>query len=286
MSNKIYYDTIMNIPGLDEVQTIVKKWNSTLSNLKNKNVNTLQLLPNLLLKSKSGAGKTNFCKILSDYLDSWESIDFYGDVKFFEFYFSYCAPERPLGELTRFIEELNFVAGYRNEYRGLISIDLTRWIEHMKEQHFLLFLDYISVIDARCCIVFHADDMTDAQAKDLEKILSAFCRIRTAAFPYPSQDEFLEYIVKMLKEYEFHVEESGKELIRASIGKLMNSEYFDGYKTMNRLCLDLSYELMARADVKHTIVTAKDLAYFSKEGDFIKTLYTTPRIKGIGFDPQ
>lgn len=273
----------MNISGIEEAKEIIEKWNSTLNNLKSKAINPLQLLPNILLKSKSGTGKTYFCKYLSEYLDSWESIDFYGDVKFFEFYFSYCSPQAPLSELTRFTEQLNFVAGYRDEYRGLIAIDLTCWIDHMKEQYFLLFLDYLSVIDSKCCIVFYADDMTEIQAKELEKILSAFCRIRSIDFPYPSADEFLEYIGLKLKEYDFVLENSGKELLKKSINKLMLSEYFDGYKTMNRLCLDLSFELMSQITTNST-VTAENLAYFSQESDFIKTLYSIPKIKTIGFD--
>lgn len=274
----------MQMPGLDEAKFIVEKWHKTLSKLQHKNINPLMLLPNMLLKTKSGAGKTTFCDYLSSYLDSYEIIDFYGDVKFFKFYFAYCSPEVPLKEITRFSEQLTTMAGYHDKYHGLIAIDLTKWVEHTKEAHFLMFLDYIATIDENCSIIFTADDMTDEQAKTMEKVLSSFCRIRSVNFPYPSKTIFVDYLADKLSDYNFILDDSGKILLEDSVERLMLSEYFDGYKTINRLYLDISFELMSQSDDENGNVSANDLQYFAKDSNFIKTLYSTPKIKSIGFD--
>lgn len=284
MENLKYYEKIMLMPGQDEAKEIIKKWDNTLKKLNTKNINPLKLLPNLLLKSKSGAGKTYFCDCLSEYLNNHPMIDFYGDVKFFEFYFSYCEPKAHLNELSRFAQQLKYAAGYRNAFSGVIAIDVSQWIGHITEVHFLMFLDYISMIDSKCCIVFIAEDLTFQQAAELEKIIRAFCRIRSVDFSYPSNEILMQYIQEKLSEYNFTLDQSAKDLLSITLDRLMNSQYFDGYKTINRLCLDIAFELLGQSD--NSTITEKELSYFSQDSEFIKTVCTTPKIKSIGFDAK
>ncbi|MFI3141202.1 MAG: hypothetical protein R3Y27_02715 [Clostridia bacterium] len=283
MQNQVYLDQIMSMPGIEEAKSIVTKWDLTLKKIKNKNVNAFELLPDLFLNSKSGAGKSNFCHNLSNFLEKSGSMDFYGDVKFFEFYFDYCEPEYQLGELSRFVQQLKFSAGYRSEFRGLICIDLTQWESHAKEDHFLTFLDYLSIIDKNCTIVFTADNLKGEQFNELEKVLSSFCRIRSVDFGYPDKMDFAKYISKKLAAYHLNLDSSAEQLLAESIEKLMGSRYFDGYKTIDRLILDISYELMQQANDQDTAITASQLEFFGAQSEFITTLSCAEKIKPMGF---
>ncbi len=283
MKAQTYFEEILKLHGLNEMKETIKKWNDILTNLQSKSENVAMLLPNLFLKSKLGAGKSNFIHLLSEYLCNTGFMTFYGDVRFFEFVLEYIPQNEDMKEINRFSMQLKDAAGFRNEYRGVIAIDITEWANHTKEENFIVFLEYLSIIDANVCIVFIANDFDEDAVAQTEKILNSFCRIRSINFYYPNESEFAQYCKEQIKQYNLLLDSSAEQLICESIKKLMKSEYFYGYKTINRLCLDIVFELGSSKTIVDGNVKAEHLKEFSKDSEFINNLYATKKIKGIGF---
>ncbi len=283
MKSQSYYEDILDLHGLDEMKETIKKWNAILTNLKSKSDKAPILLPNLFLKSKLGAGKSNFIHLLSEYLYSTGFMTFYGDVKYFEFFLEYCDPSKEMSEINRFAEQLKTAAGFRNEYRGVVAIDLSEWAKHEREENFILFLEYMSIIDINVCIVFTINDVEQGSLTEMEKVISSFCRVRSVEFLYPSKEEFTKYSKKLIGEYNLTLDERAEKLLCESIGKLMESEYFYGYKTINRLCLDIVFEIGSFENMADGLVSAEHLKDFSKDSDFIEKLCVTKKISRIGF---
>ncbi len=282
MNSQSYYDEIQSLYGLSELKSTVSKWNTILTNLKNKNEKTAMLLPNLFLNSKQGAGKSKFISLLSEYLYHSKAIPFYGDVRFFEFYLEYIPQNAEMNEINRFSIELRHAAGFRSEYKGVVAIDITEWAKHSREEHFILFLEYLSIIDANVCIVFIANNIKPDKAEDLEKVLSSFCRVRTVEFFYPSKEGFADFCKNNFEKYSLTLDDGGYQLICKSIERLMSSEYFTGYKTINRLCLDIVFELSSR-EIANGVITADLLSDFSHDSPFIEKLCAVRELSRIGF---
>ncbi len=283
MTSNEHYEKLMALPGLDELKETIGKWNKILHNLKSKNIDAPLLIPNLFLKTEPGVGKTYFFRVLCDYLDKAGFMDFYGDVKFFEFYLEYVPSAAHMFELNRLIEQIRNAAGFRNEYRGLVVVDITDWADRTEEDNFIKVLEYLSAIDSKVFIIFTADSFTEQQIEKAEKVLNAYCRIRTVAFPYPSKIAFAAYCAKRLKKYKINLDQGAQDLLCASIEKLMESEHFYGYKTVDLLCLDVAFELSSSLDIHGETITAEHLEAFSKDSVFIERLYSAAKIRHIGF---
>ncbi len=283
MNAQIYYEEIMKLHGLPEIKETIKKWNTILTNLQDKKVNVPMLLPNLLLKSKLGAGKSNFLSLLSEYLYNTGFMPFYGNVKFFEFLLEYCPPGGDMKEINRFANQLKNAAGFRNEFWGVVAIDISEWKGHTGEDNFTVFLEYLSIIDANVCIVFIANDFDAQSLNQAEKVINSFCRIRSVEFCYPDSSEFGSYCAEQVKKYGLVLDDSATVLLSQSIDKVMDSGYFYGYKTINRLCMDIAFELSSSELSSKDKITAEDLAFFAKDSEFINNLCTVKKITKIGF---
>ena len=87
------YNKILTQNGLSEFKTLIEKWEILSENLSDKPSGVPIILPDLFLVSRSGTGRTHFLRLLSEYLESKPNLmDFYGDVKYFEFMLNYCEP--------------------------------------------------------------------------------------------------------------------------------------------------------------------------------------------------
>ncbi len=283
MNNLNSYEKIMQLAGLEKIKEVISKWDSTIHSLKENDIDFSALLPHLFLVSKPGAGKDEFISLLSDYLEEIKYIDYFGDVKYFVFNLEYVSPKAELSELNRLIEQVKVYAGFRHEYRGVIAIDISEWGEHQNEEHFISILEYLSYISAKSFIIFCADNFTEEQAEKTERMINAFCRICAVEFPYPSHEELSEYCVQKLKKYKLILDEQAKLVLAESIKKLMESEYFYGYNTANRICLDIAFELSSYISDKDTVISQELLHTFTKDSAFIENLYSANKIRQIGF---
>lgn len=264
-----YFEEIINLKPAKDFVRVLKKWDKLSDNLKNAN-NVPMILPDLLWVSKSGVGKTHLLKLLSEYLYSKKNLlDFCGNVKYFEFMLDYCSPEQKFVEIERMIKEVSIAAGFRNAYRGIVSVDIDEWLGHCEEKHFISFLEYLSSNSNDWLIVFNvvSDDATEI--KKLESVLSMFFRIEKSNLKLPETEEFLQFIINRLGSYDLVLDDSAKELLLKTIEKLRENKYFDGYKTLVMLCQDIVYEFYSKSALSDNIISDSHLTEFAPESKYI-----------------
>lgn len=283
MNSNIYFNQIMNLPGLEEMKEILLQWDRAANNISRMPTDTPIVLPDLLWETRSGAGKTHLIKLLTEYLYSRRLMDFYGDTKYFEFLLEYCQPNMPLTELTRLIREVNCAAGFRSEYRGVLALDITLWNGHFEELYFHRILEYLSSVDDYVCVIFIAENFSDEDMHKIENILSSFFRIRRVTLLYPSVDQLTNYLECKLSKYGLKLEENAKVLLSESINELKENKYFDGYKTINRMCQDIVFDLCSSKDFSPLNITIEKLNRYSKDGEFVKSMKEIIKTRKMGF---
>lgn len=281
--NNIYYDQIMALPGLEEMKEILLQWDRAANNISRMPTDTPIVLPDLLWSTRSGAGKTHLIKLLTEYLYSKRLMDFYGDIRYFEFLLEYCQPNMPLTELTRLIREVNCAAGFRSEYRGVLALDITLWNGHFEELYFHRILEYLSSVDDYICVIFIAENFSDEDMQKIENILSSFFRIRRVSLLYPSVIQLADYLEHKLSTYGLKLEEKARELLSESIDELKENKYFDGYKTINRMCQDIVFDLCSSKDFSPLNITVEKLSRYSKNGEFVKSMKEIIKTRKMGF---
>ena len=280
-----YYTKIQSQKGLSEFKELIKKWEALSEHISTRALGIPIILPNLFLVSCSGTGRTHLLKLLSGYLmEKPDLMDFYGDVKYFEFMLNYCDPNEHFSEIQRFMMEVDNAAGFRSEYRGIVYIDIDEWIGHFKEKHFLNFMEYLSDNSDEWLIVLSVSDGKREQVDQMEAFVSAFIRIERIAIEQPTLQELTQYAQKLLGEYGITLLAQTEQMISDSIEELRRSKYFDGYKTVKMLCEDIAYSLYTDGFKKDKALLPADLSKFSKDGEYIqRKIVKIEKFDRIGF---
>ncbi len=280
-----FYNQIMQLADAKEIQSVVRRWNNLSENLKIKPANKSIILPDMLWIARSGVGRTSLIKLLSDYLSEQENLmDFYGDVKYFEFLLGYCGHNETFTELQRFTNEVRDAAGFRNEYRGIIHIDINEWLGHLDELHFISFMEYLSSNSDNWLIILSAYSDQDEKIKKLKAVVSMYLRIETVSIDLPKTENLLSFVETELGDYGLNIDESAKCLLSETIEKLRSNKYFDGYKSLKMLCQDIVYSFYSECTVNCNTLTEEHLEGFSVNSKYIeKMIFKIENTRKIGF---
>lgn len=278
-----YYDAIMDLAGMEEFKALIQKWDTLSGNIQKNPPSVPILLPDLLWVANSGVGKTKLIRLMSEYLHAKDNlVDFYGDVKFFEFLLNYVPKEAPFTELQRLMEEVSEAAGFRNEYRGAILIDIDGWVKHYEEPHFVSFMEYLSAHSDRWMIVLSVSEQEGLH--NLQAFLSMYLRLEKITLTLPKTGELFGFISENLQKYGLSLCADAQQLLHATIEALRENKYFDGFKTIKMLCQDIVYEHFSRDGATGGVLTAQNLAKFSADGDYVKTaIENAAKVHKIGF---
>ena len=280
-----YYEKIMALQESDDIKSIVNRWNNFSKNKIKLPLNAPIVLPDMLWITKPGYGKTNLLNLISEYLSSRRLMEFYGDVKFFEFTLMFQNKERFEAEIDRFKNAVLNAAGFRNEFKGVICINIDEWVEHIEDRTFVRFLDYLSANTFDWHIIFSIENRKQKQIEKAEALLSMYFRLEKVVFKLPETDELLEYIVENIREYGFKLNKKAKQILHDAIDELRKGKYFDGYKTLNMICTDLIYRMASQDEFSGFVITEKIAAKYSPDGEFIKrTKRNMEKRNKIGFE--
>ncbi len=278
------YERIMAHNGLCDFKKLIKQWSALSSNMKDTYSGAPIILPDIFLVSDSGTGRSHLLDLLSDFLTEHKNlINFYGDVKYFEFMLNYCPKDQPFTEIQRLMDEVDNAAGFRSEYRGIIYIDIDEWRGHSEERHFRDFLEYLSDNSDDWLVILSLSKRDEEERNKMEAIISSFLRIERIVIEKPTVDELLSFVKTRLSAYGLALLDSALSLVREDIEVLYRNKYFDGFKTAKMLAQDIAYQAyIDNGDKKE--LSREDLSVFEPGSDYIsRMLAKIERTKFIGF---
>ena len=286
MENQYYYNEIMNIYGMDSMKQVIRKWHNVSKYIVDNRTMPI-VLPNLLWITKPGIGKTYFMGLLSEYLASTKLMPFYGNVKALEFSMDYCSNNQDFTELRRLFKELDAATGFRGRDKGLLSIELYQWIDQFDSKHFHQLMAFLSSRDNDLCILFILENVKEEVVQPLENILAQYVRIEKVISEYPLTEELLAFVVDWLGRYDFELTSGAYKLLQESIAQLRGTECFDGFKTLNLMCEDIVFEILANDNFNQDRIIKEDtLRLYAKDGMFITRLKDIMEKRQIGFISQ
>ncbi len=281
------YNAIMELLGRDSIKQLVKKWD-TLSNNLSISTSPATILPDLFWVMNPGVGRTNLLQLLAEYLHSKGNlVDFYGDVKFFEFLLNYAHPSQPFHELQRLVDAAQDAAGFRSQFRGIVCIDIHEWVEHFREKHFISFLELMSSHCEDWLIVLTVQEGDAQKLNDLYAHLSMFLRVERLDLKLPEDPELLRYICRKLSVYGLTLADSDKPLLLSTIEKLRSNKFFDGFKTLNMLCQDIAYEHFSTPGAVKGTVPSSILSKFAVDSPYVaRLIHKYEKTYRIGFTAE
>lgn len=281
-----YYENLMSFKGADELRNLIKRWDILSENISKRAFDAPIVLPELFIYTRPGYGNTRLLALLAEYLDSKQNLmGFYGDVKFFEFKLDYCEPHSNFTELYRFIESVQAAAGFRNEFKGIIRINVDEWVGHHTEKHFLDFLQFLQMNTSYWMIVMTLSNHRESdETKEMESLVSMYLRIEKLTLHLPDNKELVLFAAEHFAKYGLELDDSAKQVLEDSIAVLRKSEYFYGLHTVKDLCSDIVYTLFSESTAVDTRITADMLADFSADSEYIKrTVHKIKKTATLGF---
>lgn len=280
-----FYQEIMELNEAEELKKVISRWNILSENIKTKPVNLPVLLPDMLWVARSGVGKTRLLRLMSEFLYCQKNLmEFYGDVKFFEFYLNYCSPEEHFSELQRLMDEVENAAGFRNEYKGIIYIDINEWLEHFEEKHFVSFMEYLSANSDNWLVVLSVASNSKNKIHNLNAFLSMYLRIEKITISFPKTEDILVSVEERLNQYDLTLENDAKQVLFKTIEKLRKNKYFDGFKTIKMLCQDIIYDVFSNGSIENFSLDASRLSKFDCDSEYVnKMIANIERVSQIGF---
>lgn len=279
------YDRLANYPQCDDVKALIRKWHTLSVNMRTLD-NRVALLPDLFWIVPSGAGKTTFLRTLTDYLHEDDNlVDFYGNVDVFEFLLGYCPPNQPFTELRRLMDAVKNAAGFRNEYRGVMCIDIEEWVKHYKDRHFIAFMEYLAANSEHWLIILCATPDQDNDLHNLQAFLSMFLRLETIRMNMPSDEQLVQHLAELLSHRGLSLTADACTLLEHTFAALRENKYFDGFKSAELLAKDILYHLFSGDELPPSVLNAPALASFAGNSRYVQDmLYTSAASrKTIGF---
>ena len=284
MPKSRFYEEIMQLEESKDMQDIIRRWENFSKNRAHLPSDVPVVIPDMLWIARSGYGKTNLLQLISEYLYEEKIIEFYGDVKYFEFSLAYCAPESDFRSFKSFQDALLNAAGFRNEYRGVICVDIDEWVLHIREKHFLDFLEYMAENSEKWHIIFVTECRDQEKLTKLEALLDVYFRIDKVCFVLPDTQTLCLHMERQLSKYGFSLQADAKDILIQTIDTLREGDYFDGYKTLNMLCTDLLYREFSSDSFNGFEITAETVRYYAKDSEFVRRTKNNMKKKNrIGF---
>lgn len=273
MAENAYYDQIMSLKGLSGFKELIERWERFSENITRYQAKQTLVLPDLVWVSDNGIDKTGLLSLLTNYLDEAENmVEFYGNVKYFEYYLEYVPDKTNFHEIQKLAEKIRDAAGFRSEYKGLLSIELGEWVGHFHEENFINLLKFLATMDNDIMFIFNIHNYDPEAVEQLMKILVLFFRIEVIEMSLPDSEELGAYIKNDIQEYGLNLDPEAEAMVIATVNKLREDQYFAGYQMLDRLAADIVYSVYTSTPPYDGIVTKGMISAFAPDGMYVSEL--------------
>ena len=286
-----YYNTIMNRRGMDQVKEIVRKWELLRKNIGVFPSDEAVLLPEYLWVSRSGTGKTEMLQLLAGYLDAAQLMPFSGMEKVIEYKLNYCSPEAPFDELDELIRYLSVSSGYRNEFKGILAVNVDNWLHNLNNPHFIDFVEFLAEHNQSLLLILIASP-EEEYLEELENILSLYLRIHRVDINMPDVEGMMDFFSEKLDKYHCRLSEDAENLVRETLEIMKDLDGFDGYKTLEFMVQEIVYNFFCSDHITSRIIGTEYLGDYGADGGLIsryrKRWNNKKKIQRgiIGFQPR
>lgn len=273
MAENVYYDQIMSLKGLSGFKEVIERWQRFSENITRYQAKQTLVLPDLVWVSDNGIDKAGLLSLLTNYLDEAENmVEFYGNVKYFEYYLEYVPDKNNFHEIQKLAEKIRDAAGFRSEYKGLLSIELGEWVGHFHEENFINLLKFLATMDNDIMFIFNIHNYNPEAVEQLMKTLVLFFRIEVIEMTLPDSEELGVYIKNDIQEYGLNLDPEAEAMVIATVNKLREDQYFAGYQMLDRLAADIVYSVYTSTPPYDGIVTKGMISAFAPDGMYVSEL--------------
>lgn len=269
----IYYDQIMALNGMESFKDLIQRWQRFSDNISKFNAKKGLVIPDLLWVCDNGIDRSGLLRLLTSYLEEADNlVDFYGNVKCFEHYIEYVPDKTNFHEIEKLAEKIRDAAGFRSEYRGILSLELGEWVGHFHEENFINILKFLATVDDDITFIFNIHNYDQRAVEQLMQLLVLFFRIEVIDMKLPDSSQLAIYVKEEIAAYGLNLDAEAEEMVVASVNKLRADQYFAGYEMLDRLAEDIVYSVYTSTPPYDGVVTKGMISAFAPDGMYVSEL--------------
>ncbi len=273
MAQNAYYKEIMALRGLDEFKEVIEAWQRLSENVEKFHAKSKLILPNLLWASDNGLDRENLLSLLTNFMySSGNLLEFYGNVRCLEYFMDYVPADKECHEIEKIGEKIRDAAGFRSEYRGLLSVDVSEWTGHFEDAHFIDIMKYLATMDDDITYIFQIPNYNTQAVEQLTQLLVLFFRIQPISMKLPDSADLCNYICQEIAAFGLNLDPEAEEMIIASVNRLREDQYFAGYDMLDRLAADIVYSVYTSTPPYDGIVTKGMISAFAPDAIYVTEL--------------
>jgi len=273
MAQNAYYKEIMALRGLDEFKEVIEAWQRLSENVEKFHAKSKLILPNLLWASDNGLDRENLLSLLTNFMySSGNLLEFYGNVRCLEYFMDYVPADKECHEIEKIGEKIRDAAGFRSEYRGLLSVDVSEWTGHFEDAHFIDVMKYLATMDDDITYIFQIPNYNTQAVEQLTQLLVLFFRIQPISMKLPDSTDLCNYICQEISAFGLNLDPEAEEMIVASVNRLREDQYFAGYDMLDRLAADIVYSVYTSTPPYDGVVTKGMISAFAPDAIYVTEL--------------
>ena len=263
-------DYINSLKGADEIK---EKMNNLHLFLKDKEPYVLlNSIADFFIVAQRGGGIKTTVRFVAEYLYVANAIEFCGKEKWFSYQLNYIEPGNYFNEIDMFKQKMSVIKGFNRYFKGVIYINLDKWIGHTEEEHFKSFMKYLSTIDDRVFFVFGVHSENQENIDNLYSALSQYIRIDMINQRFPNVFELSVLVIDYIKNKGFSFSNNTFPLIQEMIQVVISKKYFKGFDTIEKFSEDIIFHFFMTNNDRSKEITLDVLESYQKKSLYLKQM--------------
>lgn len=214
---------------------------------------------------------------LCDELEDSGLVSFTGEKRWLNILID-CPEGGEFPSFSRMLESLRRTAGYRNNFSGVVRIDLTAWLDNIYDERMSALFAFIYDYSDEIFFIITVSDNDARRADALKKELNRWMYTITVDVRPFNINTLVSVVEDKLTESGHTLSDDARLLIRKSVEKLAEQEDFTGLREIESFATAI-----AISTVSHKKISAGHLSDFALDGQWMEQHSDSGKIT-IGFD--
>ncbi|MCI8553711.1 MAG: AAA family ATPase [Clostridiales bacterium] len=256
------YDRIQELVGAEEFKQMAAEFVSVAPQIRELQAERAFLFQNYLFSINDGCGFSTALNLMADLLEELELFRFQGKRKVTELVMELPSNDEDMSPIARVCDYVDS----RSNYYGILSIDISQWIQKLEDHRFKKLLKQIRSMEEHFLFVFRVPFIENAVLNKVLNSLNHILYTRKISFAPFSNEELTVCAARQVEKCHFQMAEEAWPVFNTRLTEEKNDGRFYGINTIEKMVDEMIYLKLlnnSRTGVSDTVIHREDIQDFN-----------------------
>ncbi len=252
------YDRIQELVGAEDFKKMADEFVAIAPQIKELKADRAFLFQNYLFSINDGCGFSTALELMADLFDELGLFRFQGKRKVTELKME--APSND-EDMSPVMKVLDFIQGRAN-YRGIVSVDISPWIQKTEDPRFCRMLGEIHDAEDQFLFVFRVPFIENDVLETVRSHLNDVLYTRVVTFVPFSNEELAVCAAKQVEKCNFHMTDDAWPVFEMKLAEEKSDGRFYGINTIEKMVDEMVYLKLlsnSRHGTADTVIRQEDI---------------------------